>query len=584
MTEVRTGDRGELVVTSPRYTLEVAATGLHATLASSDGEHWATLRLLAALDTVEGPDETLAVAPPRLLEGPGVVITVERRSTRWEHANTTLACDDDAIDVIANVRGRGELTEAHLLAGRSVAPGLPSGFLPSGSSFQTLFSPNPGDPARLVRSAAESAVIGVTGDGLPGRGHWFFTPAPLSLWLTTDDVDGPAASSAGWVGLSLSAPVGELTFAQFEYVPGDRAFGLRVDYEGHTPVDGEFRAPTVVVTPGASDPYSGLRTHRADLVARGVAPQPTPREAPAWWREPIFCGWGAQCSLARTTGENARALSTQAGYDRFLSHLEAQGVVPGTVVIDDKWQAAYGTNEPDRDKWPDLRAWIASRHERGQRVLLWWKAWDAEGLEVELCIRNADGAPVAFDPSNPSARERLAGVVARMLGSDGLDADGLKIDFTARTPSGRSLTAFGAARGIALLHELLSIVYAAAKETKRDALLITHTPHPSFVDVTDMIRLNDMLRLDDPGPRPPVVPQMRYRAEVTRAACPELLIDTDDWCVPSLDEWRRYLDVKSLFGVPSLYYAESLDATGEQLEQHDYEALRTTWTEWRKTL
>ena len=143
---------------------------------------------------------------------------------------------------------------------------------------------------------------------------------------------------------------------------------------------------------------------------------------------------------------------------------------------------------------------------------------------------------------------------------------------------------FGEGWGIALLHELLATVYAAAKETKRDALLITHTPHPSFVDVTDMIRLNDMLRLDDPGPRPAIVPQMRYRAEVTRAACPELLIDTDDWCAPSLEEWRRYLEVKSLFGVPALYYAESLDATGEMLEQDDYRALRTTWSEWRAAL
>ena len=80
-----------------------------------------------------------------------------------------------------------------------------------------------------------------------------------------------------------------------------------------------------------------------------------------------------------------------------------------------------------------------------------------------------------------------------MLGPDGLDADGLKVDFTARTPTGRALTATGGSWGIALLHELLSIVYAAAKEAKPDALVITHTPHPSFVDVTDMIRLNDII-------------------------------------------------------------------------------------------
>ena len=67
-----------------------------------------------------------------------------------------------------------------------------------------------------------------------------------------------------------------------------------------------------------------------------------------------------------------------------------------------------------------------------------------------------------------------------MLAPDGLDADGLKVDFTARTPSGRALSHHeGGAWGIALLHELLSIVYAAAKEAKPDALVITHTPHPA---------------------------------------------------------------------------------------------------------
>jgi hypothetical protein len=137
--------------------------------------------------------------------------------------------------------------------------------------------------------------------------------------------------------------------------------------------------------------------------------------------------------------------------------------------------------------------------------------------------------------------------------------------------------------GIALLHDLLALVYAAAKAAKRDALIITHTPHPSFVDVTDMIRLNDMIRMEDPDPATNVVAQMRFRAAVARAACPELLIDTDDWCVPNLEEWRAYLQAKPLLGVPSLYYAESLDATGESFEPRDYAALRETWDRWRAT-
>jgi hypothetical protein len=249
-------------------------------------------------------------------------------------------------------------------------------------------------------------------------------------------------------------------------------------------------------------------------------------------------------------------------------------------VLDDKWQATYGGNEPDEAKWPDLRGWIAGRHARGQKVLLWWKAWDPEGVPAELCIRDPDGTPVGLDPTNPATGEFLRVMVTRLLGPDGLDGDGLKIDFTARTPTGRALTAHGPGWGVALLHRLLAVVHEAAKAAKPDALLITQTPHPAFVDVSDMVRLNDMLRMDDPGP-PTVVEQMRYRAAVAQAACPELLVDTDDWQVPSREVWRNYLRVKGQLGVPALYYATHFDETGEPLEAQDYALLRDVWTEWR---
>src|SRR5581483_5920144 len=441
---------------------------------------------------------------------------------------------------------------------------------------------NPGDPARLVRPASEPAVVGACGDGTPGRGNWFFTPAPLWLGLTAAELAEPGP--AAWTGLGLAAPVEQLAFVELVYRPFDRGFSLMLDYDGHTRVDGEFEAPTVVISFGIDDPYGGLRRHRVELAARGAAPEPRARRAPGWWSEPIFCGWGAQCARSRAEGGPASAFAAQAEYDRFLGVLEREGVVPGTIVVDDKWQAAYGTNEPDAAKWPDLRGWIARRHERGQHVLLWWKAWDAEGLPPELCIRTPDGVPVAIDPTHPDARAFLRSSIERLVAPAGLDADGLKIDLTARTPSGRALSTHGTGWGIALLHELLAAVHAAAKQAKPDALLVTQTPHPAFVDVADMIRLNDMLRLDDRGTFPPVVPQMRYRAAVAHAACPELLIDTDDWCVPSREEWRAYLEAKSALGVPALYYADAFDWTGERLEPSDYEALRRVWSSWREDL
>lgn len=186
--------------------------------------------------------------------------------------------------------------------------------------------------------------------------------------------------------------------------------------------------------------------------------------------------------------------------------------------------------------------------------------------------------PVALDPSNPATQKLLRQVMRELIAPDGLDADGLKVDFTARTPSGQALAHHGPAWGIALLHEQLKVVYDEVKHAKSDALVITQTPHPGFVDATDMVRLNDMLRLDDPGPIPAaaVVPQMRYRAAVAHAAVPELLVDTDDWTTPDKATWRAYLAEKPSLGVPSLYYATHLDLTGEALDDDDYAALRRT--------
>lgn len=592
---------GTVEVTGPDYRMEVAADGTAARLWATDGPPL-ELQLAGALDRVGAVDETIACDPPRLAAEPDghSVLTVRRRSTAWEHAETRIECTPRGPELTWSVRGTGRLETVALLTTRSVLPGRGTGRRPSGHPWHTLFSPNPGDPHRLLRGAAESAVLGASGDARPGRGHWFFTPAPLYLALTRAALPSDADPSTpltgapeGWWTLHVGAPVRELTFTQLGYVPGDRAGHLECAYEGHTEVRGAFTTPTLLLSPGHRDPYAGLREHRAWLAGRGWAPEvaadslsPTPgagaREVPAWWREPMFCGWGAQCARARETGRPAPELSGQAEYDAFLDHLEGHGLVPGTVVVDDKWQRSYGSWEPDPVRWPQLREWIAQRHARGQRVLLWWRAWATEGVPDEWCVRTPDGHPVALDPSHPQARKLLTEAMRRMLAPDGLDADGLKIDFTGDTPSGHALTRYGGGWGIALLYDHLATLYRAAKAAKPDALVVTHTPHPAFAEVSDMIRLNDMLRLDDVDPDARIVPQMRHRAAVAAASCPGLPVDTDDWCAPDRAQWRAYGEVKAELGVPALYVATHLDRTGEELQERDYAALRDQWARWRR--
>ncbi|MFI7675740.1 hypothetical protein [Actinophytocola sp. NPDC049390] len=525
------------------------------------GVRWFQLRLLSSVDTLRGPDETLAVTATEH----GDRIVTRATSTRWDERVTVLETHPDRLEITTTVRGRGDMLTAHLLGGHRP----PAGFLPSGSALDTVFSPNPDHPRRVLRPAVEPAVIAVTGDGAePGVGRWLFCPAPWCYAVSRAD---------RWTAMGLAAPIDEQTFTSFHYAAGTDGFTLRLDYEGHTRVDGEFTLPTLVFQFGHDTPQDAIRAHGDYLRDRALAP-PVPTERHRHWLEPIFCGWGAQSARPGVTQDE----STQVNYDRFLAHLARHDVVPGTVVVDDKWAAHYATCRADERKWPDLRGWIAKQHAENRRVLLWWKAWDPDGAPPEACVTLPDGTPVALDPEHPLGEQAVVDAVTHMLGD--LDADGLKVDFLAKTPSGTALRHAGRRWGSALLHHLLKLVYDTAKSVKPDALIVTHTPNPAYADVTDMIRLNDIRMLDAIDPAGPVVPHMRYRASVVTAALPGMPVDSDGWCLPDRAEWRAYLDIQAELGVPALYYTDRIDLSGEELTGEDLAQVARLWGTYRHTL
>jgi hypothetical protein len=554
-----------------KYVVDVHPAKAYADVRGADGQSWFALRLFASLDTTAGYDESYGDIDLESVQDDGVlVVTATARSSVWESRVTVTRFLADRIETQTTVTGKGRLTETHLLGGRRT----PRGFLPSGSQLRQAYSPNPDHPTRVLRNALEPATISVCGEGgEPGIERWLFSPAPWCFAAALDDQ---------WVGFSVVAPIAAQTFTDYHYLPVTGGFSLRLDYEGHTVVDGTFTTPTLVVHLGSESPEAVLVRHRELLDARGAVPART-TPAADWWRGTIFCGWGAQCALAARTDQSPQPLATQANYDRFLDTLAGQGIVPETVVIDDKWQASYATCRPDPAKWQDLKGWIAQRHAAGQRVLLWWKAWDEEGAPVDACITDVAGNPVGLDADAPACVELITEAVEYMLSADGLDADGFKVDFTARTPSGASLRHSGSRWGAALLHEQLRLLYDTAKRVKPDALVITHTPNPAFLDVTDVIRLNDVLHdhTAEPGY---VARHMIYRAGVVRAVVPELGIDTDGWMMPSHAEWRDYLQVQGALGVPALYYVDGTDTDRYDFGPDDFAAIRDTWNRYRSGL
>ncbi|MDR1432705.1 MAG: hypothetical protein LBI99_11390, partial [Propionibacteriaceae bacterium] len=542
------------LVLAAGYRLEVSRSQPRASLADGGGRAWTAVCLDAGVNTVGAADETLLPAGETELmsfDSGQALFRRERASSAWEHSAVWLRCGPDRVSLWVEVESEEpkRISDVTLAGGRAVRPNQASGEFRSRIDFSALFLPVPTEPVQVIRPSASAGRLGVVGDAEPGRLHGIFSPPPLVFGFGRVPPGVGAEirdDGSGWLAAALAAPVDELTFTSASYEPLDGGWWLRLCYEGHTERS-SWKSPALVLAPAGGvwevlDRYRELAgpNRGAKLVER-------------WWLEPIFCGWGAQCALSEQRaavespglvgGAQARkapALARQEHYDRWLAKLEASQLRPGTIVIDDKWQASYGGGEPDEAKWPDLPGWIAARHREGQRVLLWFKAWDAEGIPEAECVTDSAGHPVTVDPSNPTYLRRLERTVRWMLSPDGLDADGFKVDFTQRSPSGSSLRRHGPEWGIAALHRLLGTIYRAAKEAKPDALVVTHAVNPLFADVCDMVRLNDVLGFDSSGRPAPVRGQLEFRAGVARHSLPGMPLDTDQWPMPSRAECLDY--------------------------------------------
>lgn len=563
------------------YTLRFRSDRPYVTLSGPGGSQVAELFAPAAVNGRQLDDTTGVGCWVRAESDGQVTFSLDVESSLWDHKVIRYRCSRERFVCEVEVDGEGPITDVTMFG--SYMSGLPrwgSGFFPSGHAFTELFNPEPNTLDRNHHAPHSGSVIDLSGGPLPGKRHWFFTPPPMCFALQAE---------SGWVGMGVEAKPGQNLYTEYRYYGGD-GFWLSLSYDGEAAIKGRTVLPGIGFDFGP-DEYAVLSAHAAGLRRQGLVAD-VQRPRPEWWERPMFCGWGAQCARAAdewgrgdtvqflASLRHAPAYARQSEYEGFLSALSARGLKPGSVVIDDKWQETYGENVVDRDKWSDLPGFIARRHAEGQRVLLWLKAWDREGVPDEECIANASGLPLAVDPTNPEFETRLRGSIRRMLGPEGYDADGFKIDFTHRIPVGPSLQVYGNLRGLELMRRYLGIIYAEAKRVKPDALIVTHAPHPYLSDVTDMIRLNDMLdltRLDDPETGNDIRTTLAHRARIARIGSPHALIDTDNWPVRDRATWRQYIRAQPEFGVPSLYFSTHIDLTGEPLEEADYQLIHEAW-------
>jgi hypothetical protein len=565
-----TEDGNTFIVTAETYSLRTFAD--RPFVAITSGETTFEVCVLASVHTSRKRDDTSRleswkVEPSR--DGKQVILALKTSSSAWDSKTIRLFCLSKRLQYEVEVNGHGQLDEVALLGGYcSALRELGTGFFWSQQHFGKGYSPEPVAPDQAFFPGSSGVSIGLNGMQLPSQDGWNFTPPPFCLAFELE---------RGWLGLGVEAYPGENRFSGLRYHAQPGIFYLTLAYDGRTEVDGDYALPAIGFDFGP-DPYHVMAAHIQAMRGRGLVPAEALSPRLSWWHEPIFFGWGSQSYRAAMNGKSAADLSRQELYGQFLARLESAGVSPGTVVIGDKWQAAYGENEADTDKWPDLRGFISNQHSRGRRVLLWIKAWDAEGLPADETLRNASHMPVAADPTHPAYITRLRRTVRRMVAADGYDADGLDIDFHTRIPNGPGLQPDGDVWGLELIKTYLSELYYEAKAAKPDALIMAQSLHPYLVDVVDMVRLNT----PDPGKN--YSEALARRAKVAALALPQALIDTDNWPVSDRAAWRMYTRLQPELGVPSLYYAEGIDTSREAFEEEDYQLVKEVWASYRKNM
>ncbi len=570
-----TRNAGEIVLEADAYRLIFLTERPFVNLETPQGERIAELFVFSSVHPLNGRDDTYATGDWIVSKAVDIIdVTVSAQSTAWANKTYRFHCTAARFTYSIEVEADGAtpvaLADAHYFGGYySESVRWSSGFFWSGQRFAQIFNPEPNIPEVFHVPASSGSKIDLTGVPIPAKGDWFFTPPPFCF---------AAQFGNQWIGIGVEAQAGANTYTEFGYHGNLEAFELSLSYEGHTQVEATYQLPAIGFDFANGDEYGAIAAHVAALRVANLVAIPADNDKPAWWQTPIFCGWGPQCYLAAVDHGHAPSYARQEYYERFMQVLDAQDLNPGIVVLDDKWQATYGENDADIGKWHDLRGFIDGQHARGRKVLLWLKAWDAEGVPVEECITHAGGKAVAFDPTNPAYERRFRAAIRRMLSSDGdcYNADGFKIDFTARIPSGYGLKLYDErVWGLELIRRYLSILRSEAKLIKADALIMSHTPHPYLADVVDMIRLNDINIGRD------VNRAMRHRAKIARIACPEALIDTDNWPITDKAAWRAYLQIQPELGIPSLYTITHIDSTQEPLDDADYDLIRRVWAQYR---
>lgn len=435
------------------------------------------------------------------------------------------------------------------------------------------WTPSPNHASQWEFSIAEPQTLGF-GSGERAGSEDDFRPAQMVDLFSPPPLMLAFHRGGEWAGVGVGATPGQYRFPALEY-SGSRYAGASwwVDYLGYQIVrsapGGEFHSPVAAVHFAASA-LDTLESYTEWLRQKGFATEASYPDV-AWHHLPVFCGWAEQTVRSVPDGRPSNSEATQKNYEAWIAELEERKLPVGTIVIDDKWQKGYGSFDIDREKWPDLKGFVAAQHARGRHVLLWVPVAHADGLPDALCVHDEHGKCIAPDLGNPAYESYLRAQIRNLVETAGVD--GFKEDWV-WAPSKAGLPVRPELAGIEAVRRFQQILYSEAHRSKPDAMVETQTANAAFRDSSDVLRLNDIWYATRD-----VVGTMRERARIAHISGWEL-VDTDNASSTTLETWWQYMEAQPSIGIPALYFVHRTESTMEEPPDSDWAALAGIWSRY----
>lgn len=498
------------------------------------------------------------------------------KSTLWTNRRFSWRFFPDHIEFQQFATGHGKLGRAFFLS-NGVSNRWDNGTT-DGHAWDTTiyadryFAPNPNHANQFEFNIAMPQILGFSAnrnpdseqDFRPERLTGLFSPPPLFLAFHLDKT---------WTSVGIGAKPGEYQFPAFEYT-GSRYAGASffVDYMGYRVIDGDFASPVAAIH-FAYNPLDALTNYTKWLDSSSYSTELVAKDV-YWHHLPIFCGWAEQTVESVPLGGAPNKLASQANYEKWLAMLDQRGLPVGTVVIDDKWQQAYGTFEVDQKKWPDMKGFVAAQHAKGRHVLLWVPVAQTDGLPPSLCV-TVEGRCVTADVGSPEYESYLRPRIRHLIQEIGID--GFKEDWVG-APAEPGLPLTGSAIGIEFARRFQWILFSEAHRWKPDAMVETQTVNALFRESSDLIRLNDIWYATRNVPD-----VLRLRAHIANiTGWP--LVDTDNASSTTLKDWWSYMQAQPSIGIPALYFVSRTESTQESPSADQWTSLAALWRSYIDSL